>query len=100
MIRGTTPTHIFTLPFDTSPINKIRVLYSQKSNVLLTKDETECVAESNSIKTTLTQEETFLFDAKIPVEIQLRILTKDGNALASVVTTVGVSRLLETEVFE
>lgn len=99
MIKGTTPTHVFTIPFDTSSINKVRVIYAQNEEILFVKETEDCVVKDNTIEVTLTQTNTLLFDHKKPAEIQLRILTKAGDALASVVERVGVGKLLENEVF-
>lgn len=98
MIRGTTPTHTFNLPFDTSLIDKVRVLYAQNDAVILVKNESDCVANDDTITLKLTQEETFLFDRKLPVEIQVRILCNDGTVLTSVPYKVGVLKCLQDEV--
>lgn len=98
MIRGTTPTHTFNLQFDTSVITKIRVLYAQNDNVILEKTESDCEVTDSAITLRLTQEETFLFDRKHPVEIQIRILCDDGSVLTSVPYKVGVLKCLQDEV--
>lgn len=36
--RYTTPTHIFTVPFDTGTISMMAVIYKQGGNVVLVKD--------------------------------------------------------------
>lgn len=99
MIKGTTPTHIFTLPFDTSIIEAVRILYSQNDKIVLIKESSDCSLENNTIITTLTQENTFAFDHLNPIEIQIRILTKEGRAMASIPKKVGVTKCLENEVF-
>lgn len=99
MIHGTTPTHVFVLPFDGGIISKVRVLYSQNDNVILVKESDSCTIAGNEISTTLSQEDTFLFDRGEPVEIQLRVLTNTGDALASVPKKVNIVKCLENEVF-
>lgn len=98
MIRGTTPTHTFTLPFDVSSIQTVKIIYSQDDVAVCEKLTADCVLNGETIQTTLTQEETLRFNCKQPVEIQLRILTTAGEALASVVEKVGVSKCLDDEV--
>jgi len=98
MIRGTTPTHIFTLPFDTEQIDKVRVIYAQDDRVVFVKEE--CEKEANVVSVKLTQEETLKFDCRKKVEIQMRILTKDGEALASVIRKIDVEKCLESEVLK
>lgn len=97
MIKGTTPTHIFNIPFDTSQIAEVRVLYAQNNKLILTKTTTDVEMEYRKIKVTLTQEDTFLFDTTA-VEIQVRVLTNEGVALSSVPQKVGVCKCLEDEV--
>ena len=98
MIRGTTPTHTFNIPFEASMIKECRVLYAQDDVVIVTKSTSDCILEGTTVKTTLSQQDTFKFDSNKGVQIQLRILTKNDVALASVVATVGIDRCLEDEV--
>ena len=97
MRRGTTPTHIFTFPFNVAECEQIRVLYAQRDNVKLTKEKTDCIISANTLTLKLTQEETFLFDDKDLVEIQIRLKLYD-NVIASDLITVRVKKLLEDEV--
>lgn len=100
MIRGTTPTHFFNLPFDTEIIDKVKVIYAQNDNVMLTKEKESCACEGNVIKVRLSQEDTFKFDCKKLVQIQLRILTNGGDVLASTIQLVEVEKCLESEIIE
>ena len=98
MIRATTPTHYFNIAFDTSEIKSCLVIYAQEDKEIITKHTEDCVFKDNTISTTLTQEETLLFDSQKKVQIQLRILTKGGAALVSYVKVVTVYRCLNDEV--
>jgi hypothetical protein len=98
MIRGTTPTHTFNIPFDTSLVDEVKITYAQEDEIILTKGTTDCTLENNAIKVTLSQEDTFKFDHAKAVQIQIRILTVGGEALASVIEKVGVSKCLDNEV--
>lgn len=100
MNRGTTPTHTFSLPFSTSLIKTVKVIYSQDDVVILCKRINDCSFDGNKIATTLTQEETFAFDCKKNVDIQLRVLTNAGDSLASNIVTVDVGKCLDDEVLE
>ena len=100
MLVGTTPTHTFNVPLLASEIAEVRVLYSQNDKLLITKNTSDCTIQDKQISVTLTQEDTFLFDAKEFVEIQIRVLTPGGNALGSIPETVGVTKCLSTEVIE
>ena len=100
MIRGTTPTHTFSIPFDESVISSIKIIYAQNKNTVFEKLKEDCVFEGNTVSITLTQEETFEFDHGYPVEIQIRILTTEGKAIASEIRRVSVGELLDDEVLK
>lgn len=97
MRKGTTPKHIFAIPADIAPnISKARVIYAQADEVILTKD---AVVENGAVTVTLTQEETFMFDHKKPVAIQVRALA-NGTALCSNIMLVRCEKCLENEVLQ
>lgn len=98
MIRGTTPTHIFTLPFETKLISNIRIIYTQGGERILVKEIGDCQLDGSTVTVRLTQEETFRFDCNKYVEIQVRVLTAEKDALNSTPIKVSVERCLENEV--
>lgn len=97
---GTTPTHTFTLPYTVAnTAKKVRVIYKQADEVVITKDITLLTGEDVIVK--LTQEETLQFHHRKPIEIQLQVLTDDGNALTSdIITRMPYEFLGRSEVFE
>lgn len=101
MVRGTTPTHVFEgLPIVSSMIEQIWITYLQAGAPVLTKNIDAVTFQDDSehgtcsAQITLSQEETLLF---VPgrARIQLRLLLKDGTALASCEVTTNVKRILE-----
>lgn len=98
MIRGTTPTHTFVIPMEAAGIKCVKVIYAQDDDTIVEKSTSDCTLEGNTISTVLTQEETLKFDCKKAVQIQIRVLTHGGQALASVIEKVGVSKCLDSEV--
>ena len=100
MIQGTTPTHRFNIPLDASIIQRVKVTYAQSGKVLLVKEDAECRVEGGVIELKLTQEETLLFDEFSSVQIQVRVLTTGGDALASDVIRVPCGAILDKEVLE
>ena len=103
MIRGTTPTLLFNLPFKASIIKsaEITIKYiDELKKVLITKTLEDCELGEKSIATRLTQEETLQFPAPATASIQLRILTTEDIALATEVYSVKVKKLLADEVIE
>jgi hypothetical protein len=98
MIRATTPTHKFTLPFNyTQYVKKILITYYQKGNIVLEKNENDVQIDGNIVSYKLTQEETKLFSNGF-VRVQVRVLTINDDALASEEQTVPIDNVLNDEV--
>lgn len=100
MIRGTTPTHTFQIPFSTNLLNEIRITYAQGNSVIVEKRTEDCSLNGSDITVKLTQEETLRFSDNKTAELQLRVLLNDGNALATSVLRLDVSELLKDEIIE
>lgn len=98
MRKGTTPSFVFELPFGTEKISNAKVIFSLNNQVKLEKYLTDCNIKDNIITVKLSQEETFLFDCNSTIKIQLRVLTVNGDALASDVFTVFAYQCLDDEV--
>ena len=98
MIRGTTPTHTFDLPFDESVIDKIRIIYSQNEKSIFKKETDDCEISGNTVKVLLSQEDTLKLKCHFPVEIFVRVVTTDGKALVSDPETDSVFDCGENEV--
>lgn len=95
MIRGTTPTLEFTLPFEVSLLEDAYVTLAQKGVEILSKCLHECSCGENKLVVTLKQEETLLLCCNYKTEIQIRVKTADGMALASNIITVDTERILK-----
>lgn len=101
MIRGTTPTLLYTLPFSASMIKSAEITIEYVDDlkkVLIKKSLEDCVLGEKSISTVLSQEETLQFPAPAIVLVQLRIVTTDKTILATEPYSVTVKRLLAEEV--
>lgn len=98
MTRGTTPTHTYTLPFGVENVEKLRIIYAQDGESKLVKTEEDCTLAGDTVTVRLTQEETLAFYSECLVEIQVRVLTPEGEALASNVMRVKPGVCLEDEV--
>lgn len=95
MIRGTTPTLEFAIPFDTSVLSEAWVTLSQNNVVILNKELKDCTCDDRKLSVRLTQEETLKLDCNCKTEIQIRAKTKEGDALASDIITVNTDRILK-----
>jgi hypothetical protein len=82
VIRGTTPAHDFNLTYPKSVISDVRITYGQKKKSLFTKTLDQIEVSDNGIATVvLTQEETLLFTPTKTLDIEVRILFKDGTVV-------------------
>ena len=95
MRRGTTPELTFTLPFEISTIRTIWVTFSQKGKEVFTADNSKCEMNGNEVKVNLSQRDTLRLTSDAPLEIQVRVLTDIGTALASNVIRTTVNRILK-----
>jgi hypothetical protein len=95
MIRGTTPTLSFTLPFETELIKKLWVTFSQCNKEIFTLEKDDCELNEYEVEVKLSQRQTLQLLPNAIVEIQLRVLTLDDVALASDVLHTSVQRILK-----
>jgi hypothetical protein len=96
MIRATTPIHSFLFDDDPNQYDKILITYSQGNIVVMEKNKEDLTIEQIEGDFScrrgawrawyrLTQDETKKFRGGVgkPVYVQVRVLTEDGEALAS-----------------
>lgn len=95
MIRGTTPTFEFTLPFSTDLLAEGYITFAQGSHNVIEKELSECTCEGERITLRLSQADTLKFNSGRKVEIQMRVKTLDGEALASEMIETTVDRILK-----
>lgn len=78
MIRGTTPTILFcSKQIKQEDVTDAEFTFSQRGRIILTKEmctgDESFVVVDGGISVTLSQIETLMFDARIPLLVQLRI---------------------------
>ena len=106
MIRATTPLQEFT--FESNPADFARILITYKQDEVIVMEKTQndlsfssYIGEDGIIVYVaafrMTQQEANLFQPE-PVRVQVRVLTSDGEALASDITTMRVTDVLDDEV--
>ena len=88
MIKGSAPTHRFTIPATMLALGiaAVEVTYSQRGNIVLVKRGEQCKLVDNVVEVPLTQEDTLLFSesgALNDVKMQLRIRTNSGTVATS-----------------
>ena len=94
MIRGTTPTIEFNLPFDASLFSVFYVTFNQSEKTVVEKSHKDCKVAGNKITVTLTQEDTLKLENDY-VEIQIRRKTSSGDVLASNIMTDHADKILK-----
>lgn len=102
MYRGTTPTFVFEI--DTGgvelDVKTIWLTFSQgKVGITKTQDDVY-VTEDSRIIVTLSQDETLQFESGKTVEVQARILTTEGKALATEILQIHANRILKGGLIE
>ena len=95
MIRGTTPTLRFSLPFDSSLLDKLFITAAQDGKTAFEKVLSDCVLEDTLVTCKLSQADTLALDAEMPTEIQVRCKTVNGDAPASHIFMVNTERILK-----
>ena len=100
MRLGSTPKHEFTLPFDVSLVREFKVTYKQQKKIILEKHLVDFEVNDNTLSITLTQEETFLFDEGVIIELQARVLTMGGDAITSDIRIITTEKCIDREVLE
>lgn len=94
MIRGTTPTLIFTLPNNASIYPKVEIYISQNGILRVTKTKNDCTIDGNKIMCMLRQSDTLALTGGKYAEVQIRIITELNEVLASIPQKIKVERLL------
>lgn len=98
MRQGTTWPHKFKIPFSTSMLKSVQVVYAQGSNILFRKTIGDCILSGREVQLSLSQKETLKLDPKKELQLQLRLLTTDDVAFASNIFITGVEPSLDGEV--
>ena len=97
LCRGTTPTHSFTLPYELKDVevSALYITYRQGGRTVLEKTLSEASVQDGVITTDLNQKDTLAFQDAGTVQIQIRLRTAAGDALASDIISVDVGRVLK-----
>ena len=95
MIRGTTPTITFNLPFQANLITNCEVYFAQDGVMKVVKYKDACEMSGKTLSVKLSQAETLLLDPEIQVEMQVRMVFEDGSVEATNIVRGNVGRILK-----
>lgn len=107
--RASTPLQIIRFKNDPeTTYSKLLVTYSQGGKIVLEKTKDDMIFSTKTIGDEtiyigsyyLSQEETNMFAAGVPVNIQMRMLTPSGHSLPTIKKSVSVAEVLNDEVME
>lgn len=96
MIRGTTPTHTFTLPFDTGELDSVYITYAQAGKTKIEKSIEDCMRDGNRLSVQLTQEETLSLTSGYMTDIQIAARV-GGTVMRSQIIQVQTHKILKEE---
>ena len=111
MVRGSTPRHTFTLPFEPPQGTEFRIVYAQGEEnnevVLFERTTNTCTIDGRKVSVRLTQAETLLFDCTphyydgkyepYPIWIQIGCKTPGDEILWSNIIKTTVERCLKKD---
>lgn len=99
MIRGTTPTLSFKLPFSAEEISEIWITIAQNKIPVLTKSKGDITIDEEDdtiVSFKMSQVETLKMNPNYAAQLQIRIkMAADNNAIASEILEVPVSNILK-----
>ena len=84
MLIGTTPSYTITLPFEVNRIKEVFFSFSQNDIEVFCKKMKDCKLEGYKVTAKLTQEDSFLLAADVPLQASLRILTTTDDDVVGV----------------
>lgn len=97
IVRGSTPTHTFGIPFDTSTVTGVVIIYAQDGAEVLQKKTADCTITNHDVSVTLSQSDTLLFSADKPAKAQLVVYVGE-LAFVSKTVEMSVSDILSEDV--
>ncbi|MBQ7125112.1 MAG: hypothetical protein IJO00_01980 [Clostridia bacterium] len=92
MTRGSTPTFSFILPAHTSLFNEIEIFFVQNDSTVLTVTKNELDLKDYEVSFFMTEENSLKFEASVPAEIQIRLVTNDGVILVSEIRRIAIRK--------
>lgn len=95
MIRGTTPTIEFELPFDPSDLEELFLTINQAGKNVIEKPLADFVFDEKLATVKLTQEDTLNLAYHVMTEVQVRGKDKAGTVFASNIEKICAERILK-----
>ena len=90
MRRGSTPTFNINMPAHSSSFTSVSVVFVQNGKVILTIENDALSFDDYTISFTLSEEQSFMFEAGQNAELQLRAKTTLGQVLVSDIKQIAI----------
>lgn len=102
MIRGTTPTLEFKMPYKACLIEDGYITFSRKGKVFkdIPFSDERVSIQDRLILITFSQEDTLSFNSKAMYSVQLRMLLKGDKAVASNIIAMNIGSILKNGVID
>lgn len=81
IIRGTTPKHVFDLPYPREEISNIRIIYGQNGKSLFVKLGKDCSFLDKKVEVSLSQEDTYLMKPNKILDVEIKIKLVNNNVV-------------------
>lgn len=95
IIRGTTPTLEFVMPFDVKDMPALYITFKQRGETILEKSAEDVQCNGDTITLKLTQDETLKMHTGQDSYVQIRAKSNAGDAVASDIIPLTIHRVLK-----
>ena len=92
MRRGSTPTFTVNMPAHSSCFSEVTVVFVQNGKVILSLEDDALDFDGYSLTFTLTEEQSFMFEAGHIAELQLRAKTTLGQIVVSDIKQIAITK--------
>ena len=99
IVRGSTPTHSFGIPFDTNAITSVIIIYAQDGAEVFRKRTADCTITDHDVSVKLAQADTLKLKAATAAKAQM-VIHSDGDVFVSREIEMTVEDILSEDVTE
>ncbi len=92
MRRGSTPTFTVNMPAHSSCFSRVTVVFVQNGKVVLTIENEDLIFNDYNLTFTLSEDQSFMFEAGHIAELQLRAVTNLGQIVVSDIKQIAVTK--------
>lgn len=83
IVRGTTATHEFSVPYNADEIKTLHIAYGQNNKIILSRDKSSAQVSDRNITVSLSQQDTLGFMPEKNIKVEIKLLLNDGQVLSN-----------------